>query len=45
MSRTFKKWDNTINGTTYGWTNTDTQSGPVPLPVNTNNNTDIIKAV
>ena len=34
INRTFNKWDDTISGTTCGWTNTEAQSGLVLLPVN-----------
>ena len=42
---TFNQWDDTISGTTCGWTSPEAQSGLVLPPVNTHDNTDEIRTV
>ena len=44
INETFIKWDDTLRGTTCGWTNSEAQSGLVLLPVNTRDNTNIIRS-
>ena len=44
INETFIKWDDTLRGATCGWTNSEAQSGLVLLPVNTRDNTNIIRS-
>ena len=37
------KWDDTISGTTLGWTNPEAKSGLVLVPVNARDKTDRIR--
>ena len=40
ISGMFDKWDDTISGTTCGWTSPGAQSGLLLVPVNTRDNAD-----
>ena len=43
ISGMFDKWDDTISGTTCGWTSPGAQSGFLLVPVNTRDNADKMK--
>ena len=45
INGTFNKWDDTVSGTTCGWTSPEAQSELVLLPVNTRENMDKIRTI